>query len=161
MPGNPNLRGRIGHFLFGNMTKLLTFVFPASSVSGDIPQDIVNMTSLQVFIGSPMDGDGFTGHLPEDLGSMNELRFLSLGGNNLTGQIPRSISRLQKLWYLDLRNTPGMMQGHLSDLFAIPSLSYLFVSGVHLMGEMPSMMPAKLQYLVQPGNSIYQFYGAF
>ena len=154
MPGNPNLRGHIGHFLSGNMSKLLTFVICASAVAGEIPLDIVNMTSLQVFIGSPMDGKGFTGHLPEDLGNMTELRFLSLGGNNLTGQIPRSIARLQKLWYLDLRNAPGMMQGHLSDLFEIHSLSYLFISGVKLMGEMPNILPAKLQYLVLPGNNI-------
>ncbi|KAL9987503.1 hypothetical protein ACROYT_G001825 [Oculina patagonica] len=154
MPGNPKLRGRIAYFLFGNMSKLLTFVFSASSVAGNIPQDIVNMTSLQVFIGSPMDGEGFTGHLPEDMGNMTELRYLSLGGNNLTGQIPRSISRLKKLWYLDLRNTPGMMQGHLSDLFAIPSLSYLFISGVILTGQIPDMLPANLKYLVLPGNNI-------
>ena len=154
MPGNPNLRGRIGHFLFGNISKLLTFVFCASAIAGDIPKDIVNLTSLQVFIGSPMDGEGFTGHLPEELGNMKELKFLSLGGNNLTGQIPRSIARLQKLWYLDLRNAPGMMQGRLSDLFAIPLLSYLFISGVRLMDEMPNMLPAKFQYLVLPGNNI-------
>ncbi|KAJ7382426.1 hypothetical protein OS493_035075 [Desmophyllum pertusum] len=154
MPGNPSLRGRIGDFLFGNMSQLLTLVFSASSVAGDIPPDIVNMRSLQRFLGSPMDGEGFSGRLPEDLGNMIELRALGLGGNNLTGQIPRSISRLEKLWYLDLRNTPGMMHGHLSDLFAIPSLSYLYVSGVELIGEMPRMLPAKLAFLVLPGNNI-------
>ncbi|KAJ7382422.1 hypothetical protein OS493_035071 [Desmophyllum pertusum] len=154
MPGNPSLRGRIGDFLFGNMSQLLTLVFSTSSVAGDIPPDIVNMRSLQRFLGSPMDGEGFSGRLPEDLGNMIELRALSLGGNNLTGQIPRSISRLEKLWYLDLRNTPDMMHGHLSDLFAIPSLSYLYVSGVELIGEMPRMLPAKLAFLVLPGNNI-------
>ena len=154
MPGNPGLRGRISDFLFGNMSKLLTFVICASSVAGDFPQDIVNMTNLQVFIGSPMNGEGFTGNLPQDLGNMAELRYLSLGGNNLTGQIPRSISRLNKLYYLDLRNTPGMMHGRLSDLFAISSLQYLFVSGMEFIGKMPPKFPAKLKYLVLPGNKI-------
>ena len=118
-PGNPRLRGRIGDFLFGNMSKLLTVVLNAASISGDIPQDIAKLSYLQNFLGCTMHGDGFTGRLPDNIGNMTELRLLCLGGNRLKGQIPRSISRLNKLYYLDLQNTPGMMHGHLSDLFSI------------------------------------------
>lgn len=153
-PGNPRLRGRIGDFLFGNMSKLLTVVLNAASISGDIPQDIAKLSYLQNFLGCTMHGDGFTGRLPDNIGNMTELRLLCLGGNRLKGQIPRSISRLNKLYYLDLRNTPGMMHGYLSDLFSISSLILLSVSGVKLIGEMPSMLPANLVSLVLPGNSI-------
>ena len=153
-PGNPRLRGRIGDFLFGNMSKLLTVVLNAASISGDIPQDIAKLSYLQNFLGCTMRGDGFTGRLPDNIGNMTELRLLCIGGNRLKGQIPRSISRLNKLYYLDLRNTPGMMHGHLSDLFSISSLQFLSVSGVKLIGEMPSMLPANLVTLVLPGNSI-------
>ena len=153
-PGNPRLRGRIGDFLFGNMSKLLTVVLNAASITGDIPQDIAKLSYLQNFLGCTMHGDGFTGRLPDNIGNMTELRLLCLGGNNLTGQIPRSISRLNKLYYLDLKNTPGMMHGHLSDLFSISSLNFLSVSGVKLIGEMPSMLPANLVSLILPGNSI-------
>ena len=153
-PGNPRLWGRIGDFFSANMTKLLTVVFNAASISGNIPQDIVKMRNLQNFLGCVMDGEGFTGRLPEDIGNMTELRVLCLGGNNLTGQIPRSISRLKKLYYLDLRNSPGMMHGHLSDLFASPPLTDLYVSGVELIGEMPPTLPAKITFLVLPGNNI-------
>ena len=153
-PGNPRLRGRIGDFLFGNMSKLLTVVLNAASISGDIPQDIAKLSYLQNFLGCTMHGDGFTGRLPDNIGNMTELRLLCLGGNRLKGQIPRSISRLNKLYYLDLRNTPGMMHGHLSDLFSISSLILLSVSGVKLIGEMPSMLPANLVSLILPGNSI-------
>ena len=153
-PGNPRLRGRIGDFLFGNMSKLLTVVLNGASISGDIPQDIAQLSYLQNFLGCSMRGDGLTGRLPDNIGNMTELRLLCLGGNNLTGQIPRSISRLTKLYYLDLGNTPGVMRGHLSDLFSIFALQFLSVSGVKLIGEMPSMLPANLTNLVLPGNSI-------
>ena len=101
-PGNPRLRGRIGDFLFGNMSNLLSIVFNAASISGEIPKDIVQLKKLNNFLGCIMDGEGFTGNLPEDIGNMTELRVLCLGGNKLTGRIPSSISRLQRLWYLDL-----------------------------------------------------------
>ena len=153
-PGNPNLRGRIADFLFGNMSNLLTVVFNAASIAGDIPKDIVKMKSLQNFLGCIMNGDGFSGSLPEDIGNMTELRVLCLGGNNLRGRIPSSISSLKKLWYLDLRNTPGMMHGNLSDIFAIPSVTDLFVSGVQLTGELPNVLKPGLRYLVLPGNNI-------
>ena len=84
-----------------------------------------------------MKGVGLSGHLPDDIRNMTELRHLCLEGNNFTGKIPRSISRLKKLSYLNLRNTPGMMQGNLDDLFAISSLKVLCVSGVHLRGKLP------------------------
>ncbi|KAJ7389322.1 hypothetical protein OS493_032176 [Desmophyllum pertusum] len=153
-PGNPRLRGRIGDFLFGNMSKLLTVVFNAASIAGNIPEDLAQLRSLQNFQGCNMDGEGFTGRLPEDIGNMTELRALCLGGNSLTGQIPRSISRLKKLWWLDLTNNPGMMHGNLSDIFEIPSLSRLVISGVKLIGQMPRVMPGSLKTLVLPGNMI-------
>ena len=72
-PGNPRLRGRIGDFLFGNMSKLLTVVLNAASISGDIPQDIAKLSYLQNFLGCTMHGDGFTGRLPDNIGNMTEL----------------------------------------------------------------------------------------
>ena len=57
-PGNPRLRGRIGDFLSGNMSKLLTVELNAASISGDIPHDIVKLGNLQNFLGCTMHGDG-------------------------------------------------------------------------------------------------------
>ena len=153
-PGNPKLRGRIGDFLFGNMSSLLSIAFNAASISGEIPKDIVQLNKLNIFLGCVMNGEGFSGNLPEDVGNMTELRLLCLGGNKFTGRIPSSISRLRRLWYLDLRNTPGLMWGNLNDLFAIPALTQLFASGIRLTGQLPNTLPPNLTYLVLPGNNI-------
>ena len=152
-PGNPRLRGRIGDFLFGNMSKLLTISFTPTSISGDIPKDVAKLTSLQNFLGCPMYGAGFSGRLPENIGNMTELRVLCLEGN-VTGEIPRNISRLERLYDLDIRNTPGMMHGNLSEILAIPSLSYLYLSGLHLSGGMPRVLPKRFLEVGLTGNSI-------
>ena len=153
-PGNPKLRGRIRDFLFGNMSSLLSIAFNAASISREIPKDIVQLNKLNIFLGCVMNGEGFSGNLPEDVGNMTELRLLCLGGNKFTGRIPSSISRLRRLWYLDLRNTPGLMWGNLNDLFAIPALTQLFASGIRLTGQLPNTLPPNLTYLVLPGNNI-------
>ena len=45
------------------------------------------------------------------------------------------------------------MHGNLSEILSIPSLTDLFISGVHLSGKMPHVMPEQLHYLVLPGNN--------
>ena len=147
---NPRLRGRIGDFLFDNMSKLLIISFKTTSISGDIPKDIVKLTSLQFILGCPMNGEGFSGRLPENIGNMTELRGLCLGGTNLTGEIPRSISRL---YDLDIRNTPGVMHGDLNAIFGIPFLSYLYLSGLHLSGRMPRVLSKRFLQVGSTGNS--------
>ena len=132
------------------MSKLLIISFKTTSISGDIPKDIVKLTSLQFILGCPTNGEGFSSRLPENIGNMAELRGLCLGESNLTGEIPRSISRL---YDLDIRNTPGVMHGHLNAIFGIPSLSYLYLSGLHLSGRMPRMLPKRFLQVGSTGNS--------
>ena len=78
-PGNPNLRGRIADFLFGNMSKLITASISSTSIGGDIPEDFAKLSMLQNFLGCPMNGNGFSGRLPDDIGNMTELRLVCLG----------------------------------------------------------------------------------
>ena len=154
IPGNPNLRGSLGDLIFGNTSNLLTVSFNAASITGHIPDDIIRLIKLQNFLGCDMNGDGFSGPLPEDIGNMTELRLLCLGGNNFIGEIPRSVSKLKRLFYLDLQNTPGMMHGNLTDLLSLPSMSWLLVSGVKLTGTMPRVLSKKIIVLVFQGNEI-------
>ena len=154
VPGNSDLQGDIKDLLFGNMSSLLTVELMGSSLTGNIPEKFVKLKNLQNFIGCLMKGAGFSGHLPHDMGNMTEMRVLCLEGNSFSGRIPRSISRLKRLTYLNLRNTCGMMQGNLDDLFAITSLEFLDVSGVHLSGKLPHVFPKNLKQIFLPGNNI-------
>ena len=154
-PGNPSLRGNIGDFLFGNMSKLITISISPTSIGGDIPEDFAKLTMLQNFLGCPMNGNGFSGRLPVDIGKMMELRLLCLGESKLTGQIPRSISTLNKLFYRNIQNRPASkVHGNLDDLLATPSLTRLFVSGIQLMGEFPRVLSVRFKDLVLTGNNI-------
>ncbi|KAM0007700.1 putative non-specific serine/threonine protein kinase [Helianthus debilis subsp. tardiflorus] len=50
------------------------------------------------------DGNIFNGSIPESVGKLNNLRFLSLGANSFTGSIPKALERLRSLEALDLYN---------------------------------------------------------
>ena len=154
VPGNSDLQGDIKDLLFGNMSSLLTVELMGSSLTGNIPEKFVKLKNLQNFIGCLMKGAGFSGHLPHDMGNITEMRVLCLEGNSFSGRIPRSISPLKRLTYLNLRNTCGMMQGNLDDLFATTSLEFLDVSGVHLSGKLPHVFPKNLKQIFLPGNDI-------
>ncbi|MCY4370430.1 MAG: D-alanyl-D-alanine carboxypeptidase [bacterium] len=61
-------------------------------------------------------GNGLTGSIPEEIGSLTELVHLDLSGNDLRGRIPEQISGLTKLSMLQLRGTGLCIPGSLQNL---------------------------------------------
>ena len=96
VPGNPDLYGNIKDLLFGNMSNLLTVSLMGSSMAGNIPNGFKKLTNLQNFIGCLMKGAGFSGDLPDDIGNMTEMRLLCLGGNNFTGKNTKKHHSIEK-----------------------------------------------------------------
>jgi Leucine-rich repeat (LRR) protein len=49
---------------------------------------------------SSLPGNGITGEIPKEFGNLTSLTNLDLSNNSLTGEIPSSLSKLKMLHYL-------------------------------------------------------------
>ena len=80
--------------------------------------------------------NGLSGSIPAELGSLANLRRLSLYSNYLTGPIPRALGRLDNLLFLELalNRLSGPVPTWLGDM---PSLGALYLSGNELTGGIP------------------------
>ncbi|XP_068661682.1 probable inactive receptor kinase At5g10020 [Aristolochia californica] len=96
----------------------------------------------------------FSGTLHPEISSMNQLKLLNLGRNNITGHIPREIGELDNLVYLDLSN--NLFEGPIPTDF--PSvLKYLNVSCNNLSGTVPANLLRFPDSSFHPGNFLLKF----
>ena len=87
-----------------------------------------------------MQGNRFSGEIPDSLSLLNKLVRLSLADNNLTGKIPESLSKLKRLKTLYLED--NQLTGFLPELKL--QLALFNVSNNRLSGSIPvslSSMP--------------------
>ncbi|XP_019095888.1 PREDICTED: probable leucine-rich repeat receptor-like protein kinase At5g49770 isoform X1 [Camelina sativa] len=100
------------------------FHFGKNKLSGKIPKELFssNMTLIHVLL----DGNQFTGEIPESLGLVNTLTVLRLDRNRLIGEIPSSLNNLTSLNELYLAN--NKFTGSLPNLTALTNLYTLDVS---------------------------------
>ncbi|XP_010247771.1 PREDICTED: probable leucine-rich repeat receptor-like serine/threonine-protein kinase At3g14840 [Nelumbo nucifera] len=75
-------------------TKLEIISLQANRLSGSIPKELGNITTLQQLV---LDHNYFSGVLPPELGNLVNLQRLLLSSNNLTGQLPDRLSNLVSL----------------------------------------------------------------
>ncbi|TXG53178.1 hypothetical protein EZV62_022347 [Acer yangbiense] len=73
----------------------------SNNISGPIPSDLGNLTSL---VSLDLYLNSFSGPIPDTLGKLSKLRFLRLNNNTLTGPIPMSLTNITTLQVLDLSN---------------------------------------------------------
>ena len=80
--------------------------------------------------------NNLTGHIPPELGDLENLTYLHLAYNELDGEIPAELGDLENLGYLDLRanNLTGSIPPELGNL---ESLDHLFLSHNDLTGSIP------------------------
>ena len=93
-------------------------------------------------------GNGLTGSLPAELGTLSQLRWVEIGGNSgLTGRIPAELGNLARLESLDLRW--NWLTGSIpAALGLLTELEFLTLDGNALTGS----IPAELSNLIDLRN---------
>ncbi|GLJ28662.1 hypothetical protein SUGI_0564860 [Cryptomeria japonica] len=118
----------------GKLSSNLNFLgLSDNMISGSIPQQIVNLTSLTyLHLGNNL----FSGNIPSGINRFRELEFMHLGGNKLEGSIPSEIGQMQHLGYLNLSH--NQLSGKISDsLCSSQQLRRLFLHHNNLSGKIP------------------------
>ncbi|VAI77708.1 unnamed protein product [Triticum turgidum subsp. durum] len=101
-----NLQGELPKSI-GDLPKSLeSLILTANKISGTIPHEIGNLSSLKLLY---IEHNLLTGTLPYSLGNLSYMFVLRLSGNKLSGQIPLSIRKLGQLseLYLQQNNLSG------------------------------------------------------
>ena len=98
-----------------------------------------------------LDGNGLSGEIPPELGSLSNLSWLMLNGNGLSGEIPPELGSLSNLKVLRLDNT--YLSGEIpEELGNLSNLEHLGLSSFNdLSGCVPSSLEDQLIVFVLGG----------
>ena len=100
-------------------------------------------------------GNGLTGSIPPELGSLTHLRVLDLSDNQLTGPIPAELGSLSNLQWLDLSD--NQLTGPIpAELGNLSNLTVLNLFDNQLTGPIPAELgsPSNLQSLYLSDNQL-------
>ena len=100
-----------------------------------------------------LEGNGLSGEVPPELGSLSNLSWLMLNGNGLSGEIPAELGNLSNLNVLRLDNTH--LSGEIpAELGNLSNLEHLGLSSFNdLSGCVPSSLEDQLRVFVLDGLS--------
>lgn len=125
------LSGELPAGIFGNLTHLRTLSLRLNALSGQLPSDLsacVNLRNLY------LQGNEFSGLVPDFLFRLHDLVRLNLASNNFSGEISSGFNNLTRLRTLFLEN--NHLAGSIPDL-KIP-LDQFNVSNNQLNGSVPA-----------------------
>eukprot|EP01018_Ginkgo_biloba_P031502 Gb_22857 [translate_table: standard] len=146
---NLSVAGKSWVNVVGNLSKLEYLGLSSCSLTGSIPDSLLNLSSLILVIMAFMDEyllgsldlsyNNITGRIPYSIGKMSSLQYLNLSLNTLIGEIPSSIVDISTLFHLDLHSNE--LQGTIpSSLGFLVNLTYLDVGYNRLNGTIPSSL---------------------
>ncbi|KAK4487041.1 hypothetical protein RD792_006356 [Penstemon davidsonii] len=115
---------------------LETFVARGCNISGTIPSEIGNLSSLFLL---NLGDNNLNGMIPETLGHLRDVQHLSIYGNKLHGPIPNSFCNLKNLFYISLKE--NRLSGQLPICLGnLPSLSEIYLYDNFFNSSIPSTL---------------------
>ena len=136
-----NLVGSLPDFL-GTLPSLVNLRLSYNKLSGVIPASF-GQSSIQVLWLNNQQGAGMTGPI-DVIASMTFLRQLWLNGNKFTGAIPQNIGNLTSLKEINLNG--NQLVGLIPETLANMDLDILDLNNNMLMGPIPKFKAAKVSY---------------
>ncbi|KAG5574173.1 hypothetical protein H5410_063939 [Solanum commersonii] len=120
-------------------------------VSGSFPKTKWNSSASLIEL--DLNGVNFSDNLPESIGYLTSLHYLSLPHCNLRGPIPESISNLTHIEYLDLQY--NSLNGTIpSGIFSLPSLNRIQLNNNHLSGQLENFNSNSLIWIDLNNNQL-------
>ncbi len=123
-----------------------------NGLTGVIPPELGSLPHLRVL---DLSHNRLEGPIPAQLGSLSSLQVLDLSGNQLTGPIPPELGSLSNLQRLNLGG--NRLTGPIPpELGSLSNLQWLFLSGNQLTGPIPPELGSlsNLQWLFLSGNQL-------
>ncbi|KAL6599281.1 hypothetical protein ACP70R_045775 [Stipagrostis hirtigluma subsp. patula] len=116
--------------------KLQGLSLMANRLSGPFPMALTNITTLTNL---SIEGNGFHGPIPPEIGHLTQMEKLILSTNEFSGPLPAALSLLTKL--IDLRISGNNLSGRLPDFLGkLKRLKKLQIEGSLLEGPIPSSL---------------------
>ena len=141
-----------GVALGGTPLRVTGLILPEKALTGQIPSGLGSLTNLRTL---SLWGNQLTGTIPPELGNLAKLRILRLWGNELTGTIPAELSKLTNL--LDLSLSQNQLTGAIPAwVGSLANLQWLYLSGNELTGTIPAELArlTKLERLYLSQNQL-------
>ncbi|XP_038896466.1 probable leucine-rich repeat receptor-like serine/threonine-protein kinase At3g14840 isoform X2 [Benincasa hispida] len=115
-------------------TKLCKISLLGNRLTGPIPEEIGNITTLQELV---LESSHLSGTLPSTLGNLVKLERLLLGSNNFTGELPTSLGMLTSLTQFRIsdNNFVGQIPSFIRNWV---NISLIVIQGSGLSGPIPS-----------------------
>jgi len=110
---------------------------PGNGLSGPIPSQVGSLTHLRNL---DLSGNSLSGWIPSQLGGLTSLRTLDLSDNRLSGPVPSELGNLASLETLDLYFNQDLSGSIPSQLGGLTSLRVLDLGLNHLSGSIPSQL---------------------
>ena len=102
----------------------------SNGLNGEMPPELGNLNYLTLL---QLGGNQLSGEMPSELGSLMNLKTLNLSDNRLTGEIPTGLTSLRRLSNLDLSG--NRLTGHIPR--GLDTLYELYLQDNDLSGEIP------------------------